>query len=51
MKTITLLSQLRKFRNDSKLTAQKVQELSRQRFSEKTSSKHIRNIIASNQFL
>jgi len=33
MKTFTLLSQLRKFRNDSKLTAQKVQELSRQRFS------------------
>jgi phenylacetate-CoA ligase len=33
MKTITLLTQLRKFRNDSKLTAQKVQELSRQRFT------------------
>jgi len=33
MKTITLLTQLRKFRNDSKLTAQKVKELSRQRFT------------------
>jgi phenylacetate-CoA ligase len=33
MKTITLLTQLRKFRNDSKLTAQKVRELSRQRFT------------------
>ena len=33
MRTITLLTQLNKFRNDSKLTAQKVQELSRQRFT------------------
>ncbi|WP_028572843.1 phenylacetate--CoA ligase family protein [Desulfonatronum lacustre] len=33
MKTITLLTQLLKFKNDSKLTAQKVQELSRQRFT------------------
>ncbi len=33
MRTITLLSQLLKFRNDSKLDAQKVQELSRQRFT------------------
>ena len=33
MKTITLLTQLRKFRNDSKLNPQKVQELSRQRFT------------------
>ena len=33
MKTVTLLKQLITFRNDSKLTAQKVQELSRQRFT------------------
>ncbi len=33
MKAITLLTQLNKFRQDSKLTAQKVQELSRQRFT------------------
>jgi phenylacetate-CoA ligase len=33
MKTITLLKHLLKFRNDSKLNAQKVQELSRQRFT------------------
>ncbi len=33
MKTITLLTQLLKFRNDSKLSAQKVQELSLQRFT------------------
>lgn len=33
MKTITLLRNLLKFRNDSKLSAQKVQELSRQRFT------------------
>lgn len=33
MDTITLLTQLRKFRNDSRLNAQKVQELSRQRFT------------------
>lgn len=33
MKTFTLLTQLQKFRNDSKLNAQKVQELSRQRFT------------------
>ncbi|MDZ7778189.1 MAG: hypothetical protein U5L09_22480 [Bacteroidales bacterium] len=33
MNTITLLTQLNKFRSDSKLTAQKVQELSRQRFT------------------
>ncbi len=33
MNTLTLLTQLLKFRNDSKLTAQKVQELSRQRFA------------------
>lgn len=33
MKTVTLVKQLITFRNDSKLTAQKVQELSRQRFT------------------
>jgi phenylacetate-CoA ligase len=33
MKTMTLLTHLRKFRNDSKLSAQQVQELSRQRFT------------------
>lgn len=33
MNTVTLLKQLTTFRNDSKLTAQKVEELSRQRFT------------------
>ena len=52
MKTITLITQLRKFRNDSKLSAQKVQELSHQRFTsllEKTyhSSKFYRDLYSS----
>ncbi len=34
MNTITLLTQLYKFRNDSQLTAEKVQALSRQRFTD-----------------
>ncbi|MBI9080094.1 MAG: phenylacetate--CoA ligase family protein [Pseudodesulfovibrio sp.] len=33
MNIITLMTQLRKFKNDSKLTSQKVQDLSRQRFT------------------
>jgi len=33
MNIITLITQLRKFKNDSNLTSQKVQELSRQRFT------------------
>jgi len=33
MKTFTLISQLRKFKHDSKLSAQQVHELSRQRFT------------------
>jgi phenylacetate-CoA ligase len=52
MKTFTLLTQLQKFRNDPKLNAQKVQELSRQRFTsllEKTyhSSAFYRNLYSS----
>lgn len=52
MKTFTLINQLRKFKKDSKLSAQKVQELSRQRFTsllEKTyhSSKFYRDLYSS----
>lgn len=52
MNTITLLRQLRKFRSDSSLTTQKVQELAKQRFTtllEKTyhSSKFYRDLYSS----
>lgn len=52
MNTITLLKELRKFKNDSSLTSQKVEELAKQRFTsllEKTyhSSKFYRDLYSS----